>query len=218
MVHHVRLHGQATMPGLFAAKGGLAIGKTHGKKKGKLARNRYRNRELYQKYIAGQSQRELAAEYKLSQPQISIICGEVEGELTQDLASEMWRIKARHVERLVYLYTESVRKWEESEKTPRDAAYVREARKSLDSLERVLGLKAPTQIDISGQLEVDHEHDHEHTIRSTLSPEQRRIALSALLNCFTGRKPVGQPGEHPGVNGATLQAPNANPPGANGVG
>lgn len=182
------------------------------------ANKRARDREIYRKWaVLGKSQYELAEEFGLKQPAICKICKAVEKELTGTLAEEMWRLKARQVERLEFMYAEAVAAWEKSKKTATDARLLAVAKRALDGLEKVLGLKAPTQIDITGAVDVSHDHEHEHTVRPIVPLEQRAAGILALLGAADGRGGTIEARRIAGA-GRNGEAAYACPPGNAGLG
>ena len=65
-----------------------------------MAATRDRNREIYSKWLNGQSQRELSKEYGLSQVSISNACREIEDFLNVDLAERIEQKRTRQTSRL----------------------------------------------------------------------------------------------------------------------
>ena len=129
--------------------------------------------EIYEAVHRGdRTQRDIAKQYRVSQPRVSQICKSVEQWLMPQLMEQIRELKTQHTARLQHLYHEAVIAWENSKTDeivrtesddgvsvrtrPRtgDAAYLREARAALGDIRDVWGANAPVNVHAVNELRV----------------------------------------------------------------
>lgn len=159
----------------------MSRGRARGGKGGAEPRLRIRQREqcVLQLTILGRSQHQIAAEVGVSQPAVSKILRRLEERLARELAPMQERLRARHTLRLEHLYAEAITAWDASkqdhlrrrqrkteghggpgatvaelvsENRHGDPRFLDLARKALDDLNALWGVRLPERIAASVDL------------------------------------------------------------------
>ena len=91
---------------------------------------RARERDVWERATAGQTQREIADALGISQPAVSNILRRVEDDCTRSLRDEVHRRRVRHLARYDHLYRQSMRGWERSQADGTRQRQIRDAGES----------------------------------------------------------------------------------------
>jgi len=142
-----------------------------------------RDREIYDRWISGERVGEISAEFGLSQNTVNTVVQKVESELSRRFMEAHMQMRVRNTSRFEQLYFRSVRAFEESvgddvsevvsdtssgkntttttKKASGDPRYLKEARASLEGIQKLWGLNAPERVQKEVSYHVDAIADDE---------------------------------------------------------
>lgn len=142
-----------------------------------------RDREIYDRWVSGERVGEISAEFGISKNAISSVVQKVESELSRRFMEAHMQMRVRNTSRFEQLYFRAVRAFEESvgddisqvvsdtssgqntttttKKASGDPRYLKEARESLEGIQKLWGLNAPERVQKEVAYHVDSIADDE---------------------------------------------------------
>ena len=142
-----------------------------------------RDREIYDRWVSGERVGEISAEFGISRNSISAVVQKVESELSRRFMEAHMQMRVRNTSRFEQLYFRAVRAFEESvgddisqvvsdtssgkntttttKKASGDPRYLKEARESLEGIQKLWGLNAPERVQKEVAYHVDSIADDE---------------------------------------------------------
>ena len=142
-----------------------------------------RDREIYDRWISGERVGAISAEFGISKNTVNTVVNKVESELSRRFMEAHMQMRVRNTQRFEQLYFRSVRAFEESvgddvsevvsdtssgkntttttKKASGDPRYLKEARESLEGIQKLWGLNAPERVQKEVAYHVDSIADDE---------------------------------------------------------
>ena len=142
-----------------------------------------RDREIYDKWISGERVGAISAEFGISKNTVNTVVNKVESELSRRFMEAHMQMRVRNTSRFEQLYFRAVRAFEESvgddvsevvsdtssgkntttttKKASGDPRYLKEARESLEGIQKLWGLNAPESVQKEVAYHVDSIADDE---------------------------------------------------------
>ena len=142
-----------------------------------------RDREIYDKWISGDRVGAISAEFGISKNTVNTVVNKVESELSRRFMEAHMQMRVRNTSRFEQLYFRAVRAFEESvgddisqvvsdtssgkntttttKKASGDPRYLKEARESLEGIQKLWGLNAPERVQKEVAYHVDSIADDE---------------------------------------------------------
>ena len=142
-----------------------------------------RDREIYDKWISGERVGAISAEFGISKNTVNTVVNKVESELSRRFMEAHMQMRVRNTSRFEQLYFRAVRAFEESvgddisqvvsdtssgkntttttKKASWDPRYLKEARESLEGIQKLWGLNAPERVQKEVAYHVDSIADDE---------------------------------------------------------
>jgi len=142
-----------------------------------------RDREIYDRWISGERVGSISAEFGISKNTVNTVVNKVESELSRRFMEAHMQMRVRNTQRFEQLYFRSVRAFEESvgddvsevvsdtssgkntttttKKASGDPRYLKEARESLEGIQKLWGLNAPERVQKEVAYHVDSIADDE---------------------------------------------------------
>jgi len=161
-----------------------------------------RDREIYDRWVAGGRVGEISAEFGISKNAISAVVQKVESDLSRRFMEAHMQMRVRNTQRFEQLYFRSVRAFEESvgddvsevvsdtssgkntttttKKASGDPRYLKEARESLEGIQKLWGLNAPERVQKEVAYHVDSIADDELVRRANAFRGVRERLTSGL--------------------------------------
>ena len=142
-----------------------------------------RDREIYDRWVSGERVGDISAEYGLSNNAINTVVQKVESDLSRRFMEAHMQMRVRNTQRFEQLYFRAVKAFENSvgddyaevvsdtdsgknvtktkKKASGDPRYLKEARESLEGIQKLWGLNAPERVQKEVAYHVDSIADDE---------------------------------------------------------
>ena len=163
-----------------------------------------RDREIYDRWVSGERVSEISAEYGLSNNAINTVVQKVESDLSRRFLEAHMQMRVRNTQRFEQLYFRAVKAFENSvgddyaevvsdtdsgknvtktkKKASGDPRYLKEARESLEGIQKLWGLNAPERVQKEVAYHVDSIADDELVRRANAFRGVRERLTAGLAN------------------------------------
>lgn len=163
-----------------------------------------RDREIYDRWVSGERVGDISAEYGLSNNAINTVVQKVESDLSRRFLEAHMQMRVRNTQRFEQLYFRAVRAFENSvgddytevvsdsdsgknitktkKKASGDPRYLKEARESLEGIQKLWGLNAPERVQKEVAYHVDSIADDELVRRANAFRGVRERLTAGLAN------------------------------------